>query len=313
MKVLIGYDGSSSSRDAIEQLDRAGLPPDAQVRVVSAADVWPRSPVDGPGDQAFNSAMSLFIRNVRALNDECVSQAQTLAAEGAVLAKTRCPSWNVSNAACSGSPSHSLIQPPDFAPDLVVVGSHGRSAFGRLAMGSVSQSVRAHAFCSVRVSRRCEKPASSTGTPTRLVLGVDGSTDSALAVASIAGRTWPAGTEVKVVAALDSKFLSALIMPGSSMLASAWAWTGDDDDESWARRSVKSVARDLSAVGLVTSTLVERGNAKSLLVDVAEQWKAHCIFLGARGHGMFDRLLLGSVSAAVAARASCSVEVVRQG
>jgi nucleotide-binding universal stress UspA family protein len=33
--------------------------------------------------------------------------------------------------------------------------------------------------------------------------------------------------------------------------------------------------------------------------------------LGARGHGPRERLLLGSVSSAVAARAGCSVEVVR--
>lgn len=36
-----------------------------------------------------------------------------------------------------------------------------------------------------------------------------------------------------------------------------------------------------------------------------------CIFLGAKGTRGIDRLLLGSVSSAVAARANSSVEIVR--
>jgi hypothetical protein len=40
---------------------------------------------------------------------------------------------------------------------------------------------------------------------------------------------------------------------------------------------------------------------------------ADCIFVGARGLSRFERFRLGSVSAATAARAHCSVEIVRFG
>jgi nucleotide-binding universal stress UspA family protein len=63
--------------------------------------------------------------------------------------------------------------------------------------------------------------------------------------------------------------------------------------------------------GLTVSTLVRKEEPKHLLVSEAEAWGANCIFVGARGMGTFERLLLGSVSSAVAARAHCSVEVVR--
>jgi len=58
---------------------------------------------------------------------------------------------------------------------------------------------------------------------------------------------------------------------------------------------------------------VERRRPKNELPRVAEEWGADCIFVGSTGFSnRFERFVLGSVSAAVAARAHCSVEVVRQ-
>jgi nucleotide-binding universal stress UspA family protein len=47
------------------------------------------------------------------------------------------------------------------------------------------------------------------------------------------------------------------------------------------------------------------------LCSEAEDLMADCIFVGARGMGRLERFLIGSVSLGVAARAHCSVEVVR--
>jgi nucleotide-binding universal stress UspA family protein len=67
----------------------------------------------------------------------------------------------------------------------------------------------------------------------------------------------------------------------------------------------------LRAKGLDTTVVLKKGNPKHALVEEAESWGADSIFVGARGARGIDRLLMGSVSAAVAARAHCSVEVVR--
>ena len=40
MKILIAYDGSNCADAALEDLRRAGLPPEAEVVVLSVADVW---------------------------------------------------------------------------------------------------------------------------------------------------------------------------------------------------------------------------------------------------------------------------------
>jgi nucleotide-binding universal stress UspA family protein len=67
----------------------------------------------------------------------------------------------------------------------------------------------------------------------------------------------------------------------------------------------------IRAKGLNASVTIRRGNPKDGLVEEAESWGADCVFVGAKGVRGIDRLLLGSVSSAVAARAHCSVEVVR--
>ena len=47
------------------------------------------------------------------------------------------------------------------------------------------------------------------------------------------------------------------------------------------------------------------------IINRADDWKPDLVVVGAKGMRGIDRILLGSVSAAVAARAHCSVEVVR--
>lgn len=85
------------------------------------------------------------------------------------------------------------------------------------------------------------------------------------------------------------------------------------DDKANARQIVNAVAKDLSRQDVLATPVVADGDPKQVLLKEAERMNADCIFLGAKGHSRMERFLLGSVSAAVAARARCSVEVVRQG
>lgn len=63
----------------------------------------------------------------------------------------------------------------------------------------------------------------------------------------------------------------------------------------------------------VVPEAVKRAHVRSQeKLNDADTWGADCIFVGAKGTRGIDRLLLGSVSSAVAARARCSVEVVRK-
>jgi nucleotide-binding universal stress UspA family protein len=212
------------------------------------------------------------------------------------------PSWTVRPEACADTPAWGLVlKAAEWKPDLIVVGSQGRSAIGRLVLGSVSQKVVTHADCSVRVARGRVEEGASPDSPIRLVVGVDGSQYSEATVEAITKRVWPAGTEARVVTALDLMMMTAL----------NWIDNLSDEDEAEVTAFVEAAAEKLRAAGLVVSTVIKNGDPKRVLVDEAEAWEADSIFVGAQGLRAIERLLIGSVSAAVAAHAHCSVEVVR--
>lgn len=71
-----------------------------------------------------------------------------------------------------------VAQANKYEPDLIVVGSQGRNAVGRLVLGSVSLKVLSEAACSVRVARHTSAKVDDENSPQRIVIGIDGSPDS---------------------------------------------------------------------------------------------------------------------------------------
>jgi len=305
MKLLIAYDGSSYAEAALDDLRRAGLPRMAEVVIMSVADVFlppPSSP-----EAAFPAQVPEAVQQAWALARRAVEEAQTLARRAQARVLTDFPTWDVRIEACADSPAWAVIKKADtWQPDLVMVGSHGRSAIGRLLLGSVSQKVLIEARCSVRVGR---SPRQTNETSVRLLIGVDGSSDAAAAVHAVARREWPTGSTTHLVAVLDDRMRTALA-PTRPPVAT-WATAGDEDEESWVPKMVEAMAEPLRTRGLRVSSIIKAGDPKQVLLDEAEHWGADCIFVGAYGLSRIERFLLGSVSAAVAARAHCSVEVVR--
>jgi nucleotide-binding universal stress UspA family protein len=97
----------------------------------------------------------------------------------------------------------------------------------------------------------------------------------------------------------------------SDPAAMKWIEVGDEKEWDRVREIFAPAAQKLRDAGLHTEVLVRRGNPADQILEEADTWGADCIFVGAKGTRGIDRLLLGSVSSAVSARAHCSVEVVR--
>lgn len=302
MKLLIAYDGSSSADTALGDLARAGLPSDTSATVISVADVFvpqvEASETFEP-ETAFIGRTSKEIARRQAQVSQALEEARRSAAKAREQLRLTFPNWEVHTEACGHSPAWAIIKKTDeWKPHLVVLGSHNRSALGRLFLGSVSQTVLTETHCSVRIAReRLAKEPS----PLRIVIGVDGSSGSALTVTEVASRAWPPGTQVYLVAVWDRAMSTALHATEESF----------QDEQAWVKGLLQTSTEKLQPCGLSVSEMIQKGDPKEVLVREAERLQADCIFLGARGLRRIQRFLLGSVSTAVAARAPCSVEIVR--
>jgi nucleotide-binding universal stress UspA family protein len=307
MKLLIAYDGSEGAEESVRGLGRAGLPRDVAAIVLTVADVWPPLPTSSfcaPGVAQDREAPAI-VRRARRLAAEAMEEARVVAGRGAASVRAQFPGWEVAAETAYGSPPYELVERAKRSgTELLVVGARAGHPIERLVLGTVSQKVLAYAGCSVQIARAPRRAANS---PVRILIGFDGSENARAAVRVVASRAWPAGTSVRVVTAVDLRL--ATMVPAARVID---LMVNENDETEWVRRSVERAAADLCSAGLTAEPVVrEPADAKRLLVEEAEGWGADCIFVGARGHGGWERLLLGSVSAAVAARAHCSVEIVR--
>ncbi len=142
----------------------------------------------------------------------------------------------------------------------------------------------------------------------KILLAVDGSPCSDIAVAEVARLPLPAGTAVRIVT-VESSADPAL--PGAPPTAF---------DEAMKQQRVETARRLNAAVdtlqrlapSLTIFPKLLEGLPKDAIVGEAERWGANLVVVGSHGHGPIRRFFLGSVSLFVANQAPCSVLIARR-
>jgi nucleotide-binding universal stress UspA family protein len=308
MKILIAYDGSESADGALEDLRRAGLGTEAEALVITVADVFVPLPIDEEVENTVPGYVPPAIKRAHERAQHKLEAAADLARRASGQLRSIFPNWGISSTAEADSPAWALIRKADrWKPDLIIMGARGHSVFGgRLILGSISQRVLYEARCSVRIARASDN---NPDKPVRLLIGVDSSEDSNAAVDAVCSRKWPKGTEVGLLAVVDTVMP---IAPNPSEPSTVkWIEVADESNWNQVREIFEPVAQRIRSAGLHAEVLIRRGNPADEILEEADTWGADCIFVGAKGTRGIDRLLLGSVSSAVSSRARCSVEVVR--
>ncbi len=141
---------------------------------------------------------------------------------------------------------------------------------------------------------------------TRIVIGVDGSPHSLVAVDLVAGMTWPRPTHVHLVLAHERPTEWAAHVPGGE-----W-FPGEDPAVHLAlERTLDDIATSLRRSGLIVSVHVEPNRPAAAIIDLARSVAADLIVVGNRGRGPTARVLLGSISSEIADHAPCPVLVAR--
>ena len=136
-----------------------------------------------------------------------------------------------------------------------------------------------------------------------ILVGVDGSEESAAALVWAIDKARELNGEVVAVHAVETPFLAYYSLEAGA--------PGQLDER--LREGIKRAFEDewcgpLKESGVPYRMLLMNGRAASVIADVAEQLHAELVVVGRRGRGGVSRLLLGSVSNELAH--SCPAPVV---
>jgi nucleotide-binding universal stress UspA family protein len=252
-RVLIGIDGSEESREAARQ---AAILVDGELTLLASYDIAPAI-VGGTGSR------------VPAHMDEDLQREAATASLGRVRKDVAIAS--PTGKIVRGRAATALISEVEREQDtLLVVGSHGLGRLAGFVIGSTATEVIHKAPCSVLVAR---KGSESDDFPNRVVVGVDGSPESAAAYA--------------VARRLSERFNAEL----------------------WPLVAAGGKSVDGRLVNLIIDRRREDSADEPVTALVAASADADLLVVGSRGlHGL---KALGSVSERVAHQAHSSVLVVR--
>jgi nucleotide-binding universal stress UspA family protein len=155
----------------------------------------------------------------------------------------------------------------------------------------------------------------------KIVLAVDGSEHSDLALESVAARPWPPGSAVRVLHVIPPLAFAAPLAEQGIALSAAptgpyWPpalMDARNELQQQAEQLVQKIAQQLEAnKTLEVDIRIREGDARSEIVSEAADWEADMIVVGSHGYTGIKRWLLGSVAHSIVSHAPCSVEVVRR-
>ena len=304
MKILIGHDGSPAADAALNDLRKAGLPARAEARVLSACP--PFLPLEalapnGVMPPGYERAYAEAFANHEGLVKASLAQAEAAARKLRALF----PGWTIKAESVTDTPAHAILDKAEaWKADLIVIGSRGWNEFGKLVLGSVADRIVNHADCPVRLGR--PRKGARAGSPT-LLIAYDGSKHADAAIASVAARAWPKGTRALVLAVSEFQLRMGDL---SLALTKALGHGGKTSPWPWMETRLAKAAKILATAGLNAETALLIGEPRHAILEQAKKSKADCVILGSHGYSGWRRVMLGSVSATVAAHAPCSVEVV---
>lgn len=161
LKILVAIDGSEYGQRALEEVARIPWPAASEIRVISAAEMpfFPSAEFGTLPRQYYEELEQATRDRARKVVEEAVGQLRKALSS---------PSEATNPLAVEGEflfapPREAIVdEARRWGADWIVLGSHGYRGYQRFLLGSVSQSVAAHAPCSVLIVRKPEETVAET-------------------------------------------------------------------------------------------------------------------------------------------------------
>ena len=203
-----------------------------------------------------------------------------------------------------------LAQTQGIGADLLVLGTHGRSGFQRLFLGSITEKVIRKATCPALVVPP-RAPDAAPGMPVqfrRILCPVDFSESSLQALAYALRMAEEADAHLTALHVID--------MPAVTSEEPA-AFEADLDrirqaSAAEASRRLHDLVPDRARTFCTVETTIVEGRAYAAILRLAVEQQSDLIVMGVRGRAAIDRLLFGSTTHHVIRAAACPVLIVRQ-
>lgn len=298
--VVVGVDGSDSSRYALEWSANQAMTYGLGVRIVTA--VWPPDS-EGPFGE--------LIRRGGDGGDGDGEESPRQHDARALLAYARdwvlrlFPELSVETREVEERPAQALLEAAsEPAVACVVVGSRGLGGLASAFVGSVGVELAAKSPVPTVVLPKHHETAE--GRRGRIVVGVDGSETGGRALAFAFRQAERSGSEVVAICAWQP--MAAFASSVGPVPPEAF---DDEAVEAAARRTAEAAMEDLRARHPKVVVDVRTVRAHPVVALLEEASPADLIVVGSRGRGGFRGLLLGSVSQSVLHGAHGPVVVVR--
>ena len=313
MRVLLPVDGSYHSDAAVESVVNSTWPEGTTFCVTTVAE---------PLHKFVDSCFGPLGHSALQAQQELDSDIHKALAEAANKLRTKFGADKVSDEFIEGVVADQILaQAKKWKADLIVMGSHGNSGYNDDGLGSVCLRVTAHAPCSVRIVQDGNMNFSEKKGPpkspvqSRILLPINQSKNSLAAVDEVMNQPWPPGAKVQVLVVVPAKS-----KPSNSRFFKAPAISDGlkkiyDSQKAEAEKFAKEVSNKLAGKfgSGNTSFHVLEGSVRSLILQIAQDWPADLIIMGAHDQDKSVlETLFGSVARAVVSNADCSVEIVRK-
>jgi len=207
-----------------------------------------------------------------------------------------------------------LEQAASMSADLLVIGTHGRSGFDRLLVGSVAEKVLRKASCPVLTVPKGLPDAVPSGPVLykRILCPVDFSDSSLHALRYATSLAQEADGQLTVLHVVAHEFENAADM--ASMVSDAGITIGSfvkQREEVLRRRLQEAVATAPKFCSV--ESLITHGKPWREVLRIAAERRSDLIVMGVQGRGATDLLFFGSTTQHVVREASCPVLTLRCG
>ncbi len=206
-----------------------------------------------------------------------------------------------------GSTATEILAKAEALPaDLVIVGTHGRSGFERLMLGSVTEKVLRKAACPVMTVPRDSADADTDPSFLfkRIVCAVDFTDSSMRALRHAISMAQEADAALTVVHVIEIPADGHEMPALDGYVAEA---------QTTARARLSSAIPEEVRAYCTIDTVMPLGKPYREILRVANERKANLLVIGVHGRGAIDRMLFGSTAQQLVRMASCPVLTLRKG